>query len=857
MGEIFTLLKTVCYIIGISVLPAFVNPVLSQTHIVKDSPTVKGTTVVIPGIEYKRSGYHNFFWGKHYRKEWNTAIRAENFYLDTFRRGLIPFEQGGGRQSKTLRLKDTGGKEYVLRSVNKDFGRALTGMDGTFISHIAKDQVSIGHPFAAYTITPMIAAAGIYHTQPKIVFVPRQGALGEYNSSYGNELYLLEERPDENQSDVAHFGYASNVIGSEKILEKIYDENDNQVEQVSFLRARLFDIFIGDWGRHPDNWRWATFDHGKKTIYKPIPRDRDQAYTRIDGLFPDLAGILRPEIQGFGFSIKHIGDWNFPGRSLDQKFLNALPLDTWIQQARELQQVLTDSLIESSIRLMPPELFNISGATIIAKLKARRDDLQQYAKDYYDYLAKTITILGSEKKELIAIDILQDEKVIVSVSKINKEGQLADTAYYSREFNSRETKDLFIYGLGKKDIIALKGEKRNKIKIHIIDPQDKDSIYTLAGGKKLKGIKFYTGKKFEYDTIRDKTIGFSFIPVFTPYTYSVFKSDPMDLFPRIGIKVSGRILYTPQPWRKKEYQITHSLHALYGFLRTSFSVGYVGRFGRAIGSWDLILKGRLDDPAVENYFGIGNNTELVNKQRNFYRTFSQRYYGGIGLEKNFQNKHHTELSLIYQTVKYRKTDGHYAASGALDPSAFTRKQFAGLEAAYNYDQTGRSIYPTRGFTFDLGGGFLRNLSDTGSSFAKLRSSAAVYLPLSRKFTLAMRAGGSTLFGNPDFYHLNRLGGNAELRGYDRERFYGKSSFYSNTEIRWVTRTRNYLFNGGIGLLGFYDIGRVWVPDEKSRQWHDGYGMGVLILPFNRITLSAVFGLSNEGYNTLFTAELFF
>ena len=53
---------------------------------------------------------------------------------------------------------------------------------------------------------------------------------------------------------------------------------------------------------------------------------------------------------------------------------------------------------------MPPELFTISGEEIIAKLKSRRDDLQRYAKEYYEYLAKTVTILGSEKTEKIEIE---------------------------------------------------------------------------------------------------------------------------------------------------------------------------------------------------------------------------------------------------------------------------------------------------------------------------------------------------------------------------------------------------------------------------------------------------------------------
>ena len=45
----------------------------------------------------------------------------------------------------------------------------------------------------------------------------------------------------------------------------------------------------------------------------------------------------------------------------------------------------------------------------------------------------------------------------------------------------------------------------------------------------------------------------------------------------------------------------------------------------------------------------------------------------------------------------------------------------------------------------------------------------------------MRAGGGTLFGNPDFYHLNRMGGNMQVRGYERERFYGKSMAFIQTQ----------------------------------------------------------------------------
>ncbi|HET9825753.1 MAG TPA: hypothetical protein VFP87_10470, partial [Chitinophagaceae bacterium] len=125
----------------------------SQTTVVTDSPYIKGTTVVIAGEKFKKSGYHNLFWGKHYRKEWTTPVRVNNFYLDTTLGGLKPIGESGSRQSRGLRLKASNGREYVLRSVDKDFGRAFSdSFQGTFITHVAKDQASIGYPFAAITI---------------------------------------------------------------------------------------------------------------------------------------------------------------------------------------------------------------------------------------------------------------------------------------------------------------------------------------------------------------------------------------------------------------------------------------------------------------------------------------------------------------------------------------------------------------------------------------------------------------------------------------------------------------------------------------------------------------------------------
>ena len=167
-----TIFKTFLILIFICPgLTGFTQEARIETVIVDSSEP--GFRTVIAGIEYKKGPLHRFLWGSHYRKEWTTPVRIPVINLDTVKGGLKATEQGGGRQTKTLRLKNAKGKEYVLRSVNKDYRGALPEIaHGTFIEHLAKDQVSTAHPFAAITIPYMIEAAAIYHTNPIIVFVP-------------------------------------------------------------------------------------------------------------------------------------------------------------------------------------------------------------------------------------------------------------------------------------------------------------------------------------------------------------------------------------------------------------------------------------------------------------------------------------------------------------------------------------------------------------------------------------------------------------------------------------------------------------------------------------------------------------
>lgn len=369
--------------------------------------------------------------------------------------------------------------------------------------------------------------------------------------------------------------------------------------------------------------------------------------------------------------------------------------------------------------------------------------------------------------------------------------------------------------------------------------------------------KISRGKRFEFDTLHQKKFNFSIIPLKSPGDYKVFANDPLELFTRTGLRVSVNFRYHTQPWRKAEYENEHLISVNYGLLRKTLNIGYVGRLRQIAGKWDALFRARVDIPAVENFYGTGNNTVSTGTTPTYYTTTSDRIFAGGGLTRDFGKFHHVEFGALYQLIKVDRNNIHLFDEIQMDQSVFAAKQFSGVEAGYRFNKTNNDIYPTKGFRFVLGGGYVQNINDKSRKFFKANSSFAFYVPLGNSFSIAVRAGGATLTGEADYYHLNTLGGNENLRGYPRERFFGKNTFYNNNELRWVINTNNYLFAGKIGLLAFYDHGRVWQPGESSNLWHSGYGGGLIVIPFNKVALTGTYGISKESTQIALQAQIFF
>ncbi len=307
---------------------------------------------------------------------------------------------------------------------------------------------------------------------------------------------------------------------------------------------------------------------------------------------------------------------------------------------------------------------------------------------------------------------------------------------------------------------------------------------------------------------------------------------------------------------RQPFDAEHNLSANYALNRGGFFIEYKSLFHQALGKWNLGIIGRADLPNVYNFFGVGNETQMLAHKNSYYRYRTAELYGGLSINRLVDSTHFFEFRPFYQTVRIKMDNDRIIANlpSILNTkekeledgkTQFSRDYFAGAEATYHFQKKNNRLVPTKGFDFGLSGAYVVNTKNKDRSFTRYTSSATVYLPLLKTLTLAVRAGGTMLQGQPEFYQLGTLGGSENLRGFNRQRFYGKTTFYNNNELRWLISTNNPLFRK-VGLLGFVDQGRVWNPGEVSDKWHVGYGGGIIIVPYDRLVLNGTLGISKEA-----------
>lgn len=348
---------------------------LLQTAAAQDS------VVVAAGKQYKSKGrFHRVMKGKNYRAEWVTPVKMPVFDIRTEQGGLKVLKLGGGMQTKSLRLEDSNGHKWVLRTVDKDVsGLFPKWMRSSPVRAFTQDMISASHPYASLVVSALSDAAGIPSPHPKLVFVRDDPAFGIYREVVANKVCFFEERsPTHNRKS----------DDLEELVERMQKDTGNvyALMQKELLKVRLLDMLVADWDRHKGQYRFGIIDSaGKKWVY-PVPVDRDQAFFYGEGLFAGMAKLFVPFLKGFQETPGNLKQLNYKARKFDRTWLGDLPPGDWEAAIHDLQVKLSDSVIDASVKRLPPEVYAISGQIIAAKLKNRRDALHRPVMKYYSFL---------------------------------------------------------------------------------------------------------------------------------------------------------------------------------------------------------------------------------------------------------------------------------------------------------------------------------------------------------------------------------------------------------------------------------------------------------------------------------------
>ena len=807
--------------------------------------TVKASVYELEEVE--KTDFFKSLWGNHYRHVYGTKVNAEVAVLDTLYGGLKVIRPGGGHQTRSLRLHDKNGKEYNMRALRKSATQflettAFKGLDGekyfsnTLTEDLISDFYTAAHPYAAFAIPKLAKAADVYYTNPKLYYVPKQKALGKYNEDYGNQLYMIVEKPSDEHTDKKSFGYPDDVESTDDLLDKLREDEDYILDEEAYIRARIFDMLIGDWDRHSDQWRWAEFENGDgKKVFVPIPRDRDQVFANFDGsLLKTLSSIIGSVNQFgvYGDDIKDVKWFNAAGSKLDRALIKRSDKEVWLEQARFLQQSIDKKTLDAAFNSLPEEVKDSTLTQIKHHFINRKANLVDIVERYYKEFITFQMLTGTDKDDHFDIIRFPDGNTQIKAYRI-KDGEKRDVLF-DRTFNSNETQEIWLYGLDDKDVFSVVGNAKDAILIRIIGGQEKDT-YDIKEGRL---IKVYDRRSKNNEILNKGGAHFRFTNFYEANLYDYQKKGSkgggiglsMHGDPDSGTILKGVYTKTVNKFIENPYGRKTEVLADYHFLTQGLDLRFSKAYAAVISDYNLVLDTRYTSKNyTQNFFGFGNETDNPDEllSLDYNRANLAITSGGIGIERTSDYGSFFQVKFDLETVKVVHNGDNFIAN--TNPMIFDdRSYFAVPNMTYRYKNFDDKNHPTKGLDFSATVGGIDNLtSEDLTGF--LNTYIEFYNSLSRNKRLILHtaAKGSFLFGDTtEFYQSPSLGANSGLRGYRNQRFIGEHSLVTNANLIYnFPKIKTFLFPLGVSVYGGYDLGRVWIDNEESEVWHDAYGGG--------------------------------
>lgn len=782
------------------------------------------------------------FFGGHYRALWKTPVAFPVLDLQHFAGGLQADKVGGGLQTRTLRFTTPGGVDYTFRPLRKDSVVSVQKYRNTIIEAVMKDAIAATHPAGAILSDPLLSAAGVLHPHPQLVVMPDDPALGKFRAEFAHLLGAIEEYPTVPDHGTGFAG-AQEIIDSDELLKLINKDPSQRIDARAFLRARLMDMLLNDWDRHPGQWKWARGGQ-LGSAWEPISRDRDRAFVSYSGILPSMARMMLSNATPFRGEPPRVKGLIYNSLALDRRLLVPLEKAVWDSVAQELVGKVSNAVIDSAFARMPPAYQKLE-PTLVPMLRLRRDGLPKTAEDFFQVVNRVAEIHGTDATELAQLRVQDDGTVRVALSSGS------GAPYFDRRFPISQTREVRVYLHGGDDRAVVTGTAARSVTLRVIGGTGHNVLIDSSNVSGHHAARLYDNGKVdavEYgpDTLFNRRPwitrfgekvppGPDYGAKFAPLMALSIDRD-VGLVPRFGFSYTT-FGFLRRPYaRRMTLVLEHSTRIGHSRLKADFDQQ------REDSRLHWMAGAGVSDFEVISFRGLGNDTPGRNDL--FFRVNQRQWTLEPAIGIRISTKNDLSFGPVF---KYSEMDaGTNTFVTTTRPYGSGNFGQAGLALRLHLDERDSPVFATRGLRADAEAAVYPAVWDVQSTFGSLRAVVMGYLhfPVPTHPVLAVRLGGRKLFGNFPFYEAAFLGGGATVRSLSFQRYAGDTELDATAELRFRLANVHFILPLDVGVYPLAEAGRVWSDGESPGGWHSAFGGGVWIGlpdPSKSISLSVTNG----------------
>ncbi len=778
---------------------------------VKFSNKTGKTTVLLLffflNISFSQKNETSFAWLSIFKTDTistSNSFSDENYESMFYRKIKVPVYEKSSKNKTTFLLKplinDLG---ELLNQTRLDDSYSVNDLKGTDMEKSLKEFEKFSFPFSSCISSALAERININSNNPKIVSK--------------DSLLFVQSIND------------SLVISTKKIFSLMHENSNIAIDKKAYLRFRLLSILIGSYNLYPNDYSWKLNDNK----IEPFMNKYNNQFMKFDGTFKLISKMISrfKHFESYESTIKNINKTSVNFIGFDVNILSSLSLEDWNEQTQYIKNILNEQTLEKIKNNLQKGVSGIEIENIFSVLSQRISNIDEISNMYYNLISPNKIVVANHLSNII--DIKKSKlKTVIEVFNA-KEGKVNPIKSYT--FFTKDTKEIWIYGLKGNDYFDVSGKSNNGQKILLIGGDNSDK-YEIQNGK---NIVVYDKEIQSFIVQKDKAkLKLSNNKYVTDYNNTKYKHSLNTIKPSFGANPDdGLYLGAINEFKifgfdQNPYSELHTLSANfylgtlgvklnYFFERLNFYKGF-NLFG------DL---GYQSSNYSTNFFGFGNESDYdVNQKLDYNRVRMSIIDVKLGITKQISSQNFSS-NIFFESNKIDETPNRFITSETLffpPDNFFERKYFSGLVVDYfssNLMFDDFTIAPKLSLktTVDL-----QEIKNTNIAVAP---SLFVMKPMYDKMiTIDATIAYKKVFGNNiPYYQAANLGGDSGLRGYRNQRFTGQSLFYTSSNLKWhLQNVQSNILPIKFGVLGGFDFGRVWQENEDSTKLYTDFGAGVFI-----------------------------